>query len=238
MRDPTTQLAVTAFDTTHFLETHSPMPHKRLNLIANSFALVLLAFICSFTVIHAGEFNPMLDIGDTAVPWKELPGTDDKLHSLADLKDQKIVVVAFTCNSCPYAVDAEDRLIALQQKFADKDVAVVAINVNKVDEDLMPAMKQRVAEKKFNFPYLFDASQQIAKEYGAKYTPEVFVLDQNRKIVYMGSMDDSPDGKNVTEPHVIRAIQATLAGEQPAVRETVPIGCRIRFERNLRNRSR
>lgn len=200
--------------------------------------LTLVVSPWSLAQIHAGEFNTTVNIGDTAPDWNDLPGTDDKPHSLDDLKDKKVVVVAFTCSSCPYAIDAEDRLIALQEKFADENVAVIAINVNKVEEDLMPAMKQRAEEKKFNFPYLFDESQQIAKAFGAKYTPEFFVLDKNRKIVYMGSLDDSPDGKNVSEPHVIRAIEAALAGEKPAVTETVPIGCRIRFERNLRNRSR
>ncbi len=214
------------------------MSRKHLNSIMTTAMLTLVAFTCSHARIDAGEFNTTVNIGDTAPDWNELPGTDDKMHSLDDLKDKKVVVVAFTCSSCPYAVDAEDRLIALQQKFSAENVAVVAINVNKVKEDLMPAMKQRATEKKFNFPYLFDESQQIAKEFGAKYTPEFFVLDKNRRIVYMGSLDDSPDGKNVTAPHVNRAIEAALAGEKPAVSETVPIGCRIRFERNLRKRSR
>ena len=214
------------------------MSRKHLKLTLTASVLTLVAFTCSHARIDAGEFNTTMNIGDTAPDWNDLPGTDDKMHSLDDLKNNKVVVVAFTCSSCPYAVDAEDRLIALQKKFTTEKVAVVAINVNKVEEDLMPAMKQRAAEKKFNFPYLFDESQQIAKAFGAKYTPEFFVLDKNRKIVYMGSLDDSPDGKNVSEPHVTHAIEAALAGEKPAVSETVPIGCRIRFDRNLRKRSR
>ncbi|GAA5507373.1 thioredoxin family protein [Novipirellula caenicola] len=213
------------------------MPRLFLHLTSAA-AWILLALCYSTGLLNAGEFNTTINIHDDAPAWANLPGTDDQLHSLDDLKDKKVVVVAFTCSSCPYAVDAEDRLIAMQQKFAASEVAVVAINVNKVEEDLMPAMKQRAKEKKFNFPYLFDESQQIAKAFGAKYTPEFFVLDENRKIVYMGSLDDSPDGKNVTEPHVIRAIEAVLAGNKPTITETVPIGCRIRFERNLRNRSR
>ncbi|WP_372718243.1 thioredoxin family protein [Novipirellula sp.] len=214
------------------------MSRNHLNSIMTTAMLTLVVSTWSLAQIYAGEFNTTVNIGDTAPEWNDLPGTDDKTHSLDDLKDKKVVVVAFTCSSCPYAVDAEDRLIALQQKFTAKNVAIVAINVNKVEADLMPAMKQRAKEKKFNFPYLFDESQQIAKAFGAKYTPEFFVLDENRKIVYMGSLDDSPDGQNISEPHVIRAIEAVLAGKKPTVSETVPIGCRIRFERNLRNRSR
>ena len=214
------------------------MLRKSLNTPITAVALIVMALSGATSVLHAGEFNTTINIGDDVPAWTDLPGTDDQKHSLDDLKDKKVVVVAFTCSSCPYAVDAEDRLIALQQKFANEKVAVVAINVNKVEEDLMPAMKQRAEEKKFNFAYLFDESQQIAKKFGAKYTPEFFVLDENRKIVYMGSLDDSPDGKNVSKPHVTRAIEAALAGKKPAVSETVPIGCRIRFERNLRDRSR
>ncbi|MCG8649137.1 MAG: thioredoxin family protein, partial [Pirellulales bacterium] len=142
-----------------------------------------------------------------------------------------------TCNSCPYAVDVEDRLIALEKDYASRGVALVAINVNKVKKDLLPAMKETAEDKGFKFPYLFDESQQIAKDYGAKYTPEFFVLNQQRKVVYMGSLDDSPDGKNVAKRYVRAAVDAVLSGEQPAVSETVPIGCRVRFERQRRSRS-
>ncbi|MFG0263490.1 MAG: thioredoxin family protein [Novipirellula sp. JB048] len=199
---------------------------------------MLAALLCCPPSTQAGEFNATLDIGDDAPAWEQLPGTDDQAHSLADLKAFDVVVVAFTCNSCPYAVDVEDRLIALQQRFAAQKVAIVAINVNKIEADLLPAMKQRATEKRFNFQYLFDASQQIAKEFGAKSTPEFFVLGRDRKLVYMGAFDDSPDGRNVTQPYVARAVEAALSGENPSLSETAPIGCRIRFERNLRKRSR
>ncbi|TWU23472.1 AhpC/TSA family protein [Novipirellula galeiformis] len=214
------------------------MSHKPCPATITVWTLILAALTCFAAQTHAGEFNTTLNIGDDAPVWKNLPGTDDQLHSLSDLKAYDAIVVAFTCNSCPYAVDVEDRLIALQQQFAAQNVAVVAINVNKVEADLMPAMKQKAAEKKFKFLYLFDKSQQTAKDFGAKYTPEFFVLGNDRKIAYMGSFDDSPDGKNVTKPYVAGALEAVLAGNTPSLRETVPIGCRIRFERNLRKRSR
>ena len=108
--------------------------------------------------------------------------------------------------------------------------------MNKVKEDLLPKMKATAEEKGFKFPYLFDETQKIAKDFGAKYTPEFFVLDQERKIVYMGSLDDSPDGKNVNQRYVRSAVEAALAGETPKVAETVPIGCRIRFDRQRRTR--
>ncbi|MCO8122744.1 thioredoxin family protein [Stieleria sp. TO1_6] len=190
------------------------------------------------TTAQAGKYNTTLDIGDKAPAWKSLPGTDGKEHSFDAVSDAKVIVVAFTCNSCPYAVDAEDRLQQLTNTYRDRGVSVIAINVNTVQEDLLPAMKQRAEEKEFSFPYLFDESQEIAKQFGAKYTPEFFVINQQQQIVYMGSLDDSPDGREVTKTYVADAIDAVLAGKQVTVTETVPVGCRIRFARERRTRKR
>lgn len=198
---------------------------------------VLLIVSCLATASHAGEFNPVLSIGDPAPAWQNLPGTDGKRHSLADLADRDLVVVVFTCNSCPYAVDYEDRLIEFARQHADQGVALVAINVNKVDADLMPAMQERARTKGFPFQYLFDESQAIAKQFGAIYTPECFVLDKQRHVVYMGAIDDSPDGSKITQRYVELAVAATLKGTLPQVRETVAVGCRVRFERERRARA-
>ncbi len=198
--------------------------------------LFLAAILLSTPRGDAGKYNQVLRIGDAAPAWSDLVGVDDQKHSLADLSDSKVVVVVFTCNSCPYAVDVEDRLLALHTKYADLGVALVAINVNKVQDDLLPAMKDKADEKGFRFPYLFDESQQIAKEYGAIYTPEFFVIDQQRKVLYMGAMDDSPDGRQVTNAYVQKAIEAALEGQQPEVTETPPIGCRVRYERARRTK--
>ena len=195
-----------------------------------------VVMLCFPIAAIAGEYNQVLDIGDEAPAWSNLVGVDDAKHSFSDLSDKKVVVVVFTCNSCPYAVDVEDRLNALHDKFAEQGVQLIAINVNKVEADLLPAMKEKADAKDFEFPYLFDASQRIAKDYGANNTPEFFVLDQKRRVIYMGSLDDSPDGKKVTKQYVEYAIVAALAGKKPAVAETVSIGCRIRFERARRSR--
>lgn len=188
------------------------------------------------SAVLAGEYNPVLDIGDAAPQWMNLPGTDDKEHSFEDLEGKQAIVVVFTCNSCPYAVDYEDRLIAIAEKFAANNVALVAINVNKVEEDLLPAMKERAAEKKFNFAYLFDETQQTARAYGATYTPEVFLLNHERQVVYMGALDDSADLKKVKKRYLESAIAATLKDQMPEVQETVAIGCRIRLERQRRRK--
>lgn len=190
------------------------------------------------SVAVAGEYNPVLSIGDTAPDWKDLPGVDGKKYSLADFKQKDVVVLAFTCNSCPYAVDYENRLIVFAKKYSGKDsrVALIAVNVNKVDEDLPPKMKEKAEKKGFKFPYLFDESQQIAKDYGAGFTPEFLVLNNDRKVVYMGAMDDSPNADKVKRRYVEEAVAAALNGNLPEVRETVPIGCRIRIERTRRRK--
>lgn len=199
-----------------------------------SLGLIILV-ICSAT-LSAGEFNPDKSIGDAAPAWEKLPGTDGKLHSSDDLKDAKVLVVIFTCNSCPYAVDAEERLIALSRFCQDNDAVLVAMNVNKVAADLLPAMKDKAKTKGYDFAYLFDETQSIAKQFGARYTPECFVLDAQRSIAYMGSIDDSPDGKSVTKTYARDAIKSVLAGETPAITESVPVGCRIRYDRVRRTR--
>lgn len=203
--------------------------------------MIRLALTVTFILItalpgEAGKFNQVLSIGDAAPTWSDLVGVDDRNHSLDDLSESKVVVVVFTCNSCPYAVDIEDRLVALHQEYASRGVSLVAINVNTVDEDLLPAMKEKAEEKGFKFPYLFDESQQIARDFGAIYTPEFYVLDSQRKVVYMGAMDDSPDGRNVTKQYVNRAVEQALGGQSADVTETPPIGCRVRYKRVRRTR--
>ncbi len=193
----------------------------------------VLCFSASAGVALSGKYNPTLTVGDTAPAWKSLPGTDDKSHSLADLKAKSVVVVAFTCNSCPYAVDYEDRLIALANKHAGANgrAAVVAINVNKIPEDSLSEMKKRATSKQFPFAYLYDESQEIAKAYGATFTPEFFVLDAQRKVIYMGAMDDETDASKVTVNYVERAIEAALQGKTPEVSETIGRGCFVRYAR-------
>ncbi len=192
------------------------------------FAFILLSAF-AVPVAHAGEFNKVLSIGDAAPAWDALDGTDGKPHALADLKNKKAVVVLFTCNSCPVAAGYEDRVIAFAKKHA-ADVAVVAINVNTAPADRLPAMTERAAKKKFPFAYLSDPSQAIARKYGAVYTPEFFVLDQGRKVAYMGAMDDKSPPAAATATHLEDAVAAVLAGKTPAAGETRARGCRIKFD--------
>lgn len=193
-------------------------------------AVILLIAVTGRSV-SAGEFNEVLSIGDAAPAWESLPGTDGKKHSLSDLKDKAAVVVVFTCASCPTAVEYESRISDLAAKYADKSVAVVPLCVNHVKQDKLPALTERVKKQKLGFHYLYDESQQIAKEYGAMFTPEFFVLDRDREIIYMGAMDDKSNADEVTHKWVEQALDATLAGETIATSETIARGCRVRYAR-------
>jgi peroxiredoxin len=182
---------------------------------------------------EAGRYNKVLSIGDAAPAWVGLPGVDGKEHSLADLKGKDVVVVVFTCNSCPIAEGYEDRIIAFDKKHCGPGgkVALVAINVNVIPEDRLPAMRERAKEKGFRFPYLYDASQKIAKDYGAVYTPEFFVLDKQRKIAYMGAMDDKNMERDAKVSFLDPAVTSVLKGETPKVTETLGRGCLVRYLR-------
>src|SRR5947207_4273645 len=185
-----------------------------MRMIRSNYLRVLVANLLLAAAASAGTYNKTLSIGDAAPDWKSLEGTDGKQHSLADLADKQVLVICFTCNTCPYAVDYEDRLIGLAKKFATEGnrCALVAINANKVKDDLLPAMQGRAKAKGFNFPYLHDETQQVARSYGATFTPEFVVLNKDRKVVYLGAMDDSPDGKNITKRYLDDAISAALPG--------------------------
>jgi peroxiredoxin len=197
----------------------------RLNVLA------LIAIFALAGPAGAGEFNKKLKIGDAAPAWKDLPGTDGKRHSLADLNDKDVIVVVFTCNSCPIAVDYEDRIVAFTKKHAapEEKVGLVAINVNTVAEDRLPEMTKRAQKKGFLFPYLYDETQRIAREYGANYTPEFFVLNKERKVVYMGAMDDKTNVQEAKENFLGPAVAAALKGQKPPKTETLARGCMIRY---------
>ncbi len=196
-------------------------------------AIALAAGLLLTAARPGGEYNEVLKVGDAAPAWSGLEGTDGKKHALSDFKDKEVVVVVFTCNSCPIAVDYEDRIIAFTKKYAGptSKVAVVAINVNTIPEDRLDKMKERAREKRFNFPYLYDPSQQSARAYGAIYTPEFFVLNKARKIAYLGAMDDTSTAANVKLRYLEDAVQATLRGDKATPGETLARGCRIRFNK-------
>ena len=192
-----------------------------------------LLLIAAAPAAFAGKYNKVLSVGDAAPEWKDLEGTDGRKHSLADLKESEFIVVVFTCNSCPIAVGYEDRLLAFAKTHAGakSGVSVVAINVNTIKEDGLPDMKARAEKKKFPFDYLHDPSQEIAKKFGATTTPEFFLLDQARKVVYMGALDDKLDPEEAKTNHLADALGVARGNAKEIEAETRPRGCRIRFNR-------
>jgi peroxiredoxin len=174
--------------------------------------------------------NRALAVGDPAPEWKDLMGVDDQKHSLGDIKEAKAVVVVFTCNHCPVAQAYEDRIIELAADYKDKGVEVVAINVNNIDADKLPAMKTRAEEKGYKFSYLYDPSQEIGRAFGATVTPHAFLLDGEKNLVYVGAIDDQMNAEEVKEHYLRDAIDAVLAGSKPAKESTKPAGCGIQYE--------
>jgi peroxiredoxin len=174
-----------------------------------------------------------LQIGETA-PDFNLPGTDGKNHTLKDYADCRILVVAFTCNHCPYVIGSEDRMIGFALTYAPKNVAFVAINSN--DEtshptDSMEHMIERARQKDFPFAYLRDKTQEVALAYGALKTPHFFVFDHERKLRYTGRMDDNPRTPGAETTHELTdAVDAILAGKKPPVELTNPIGCTVKWK--------
>ena len=188
--------------------------------------LVFATFLSMVAGCQAAKLKP----GEAAPAWSDLQGIDGKPHALADYGDAKLVVLVFTCNHCPVAKAYEDRLIALAKDYADKKVQLVAVNVNNNAADRMDAMKKRAKEKKFDFPYLYDPTQKIGRDYGATVTPHVFVLDKNRKVAYIGAVDDNMNAEAVKSRHLRDAVDALLEGKDPPQAVTQQFGCGIQYE--------
>ena len=189
-----------------------------------------ILLISALLAFPAGKYNDVLNIGDKAPAWEAMMGIDGKKHVMDEWKDKPYLVVVFTCNSCPCSRDYEDRIKAFTEKYKDK-LAVVAINANLIKEDNLDAMKKRADERGYNFTYLQDETQKVAKAYGATYTPEFFLLNSDRKVIYMGALDDKDDPDKVTIHYLEDALAAAQAGKTPAKTETLARGCMIRYKK-------
>jgi peroxiredoxin len=173
-----------------------------------------------------------LSIGDKA-PDFTLPGVDGKDWALADFADKPLLLVVFSCNHCPYVVGSEDRMNALYEDYAERGMAMVAINSNETENhptDDFEHMVARARDKGFAFAYLQDESQDIARAYGALRTPHFFLFDAARQLRYTGRMDDNPRQPGQETTHELRdALDALLAGEDPPLAVTNPIGCNVKW---------
>lgn len=170
-------------------------------------------------------------VGDKAIDFS-LKATDGKMYSLADYKDVNGYIVVFTCNTCPYAVMYEDRMIELAKEAKAQGFAMVAINPN--DPEVQPGdsfdkMVVRAQEKSFNFPYLFDEGQEVYPVYGATRTPHVYLLDKAMVVKYIGAIDDNArDAAAVQQQYVVNAMKMVKSGKSPDPSFTKAIGCGIK----------
>lgn len=175
----------------------------------------------------------MLKIG-SKLPEFNLIGTDNQSYSVDSYSDKKYLIVIFSCNHCPYVQAYEDRIMKIADDYSSV-LKVVAINSNddkNYPEDSFEEMKKRAEKKKFNFDYLRDETQTVAKEFGATHTPEIFLFDEKRELVFHGKIDDNwQEPQNVKSKYLRNTLDELIAGKKISVPETFTIGCTIKWKR-------
>lgn len=196
---------------------------------------MMLLSIGMFAIVSATsptiDGNPGYKIGDKATDFS-LKGVDGKMYTLSGFENVNGYVVVFTCNTCPYSVMYEDRIMELAKNAKEMGFAMVAINPN--DPDVQPGdsfdkMKTRAGEKEFNFPYLFDEGQNVYPVYGATRTPHVFIMDKEMTVQYIGAVDDNArDAAAVQQNYVKNAMAKVKEGMTPDPATTKAIGCSIK----------
>ena len=196
--------------------------------------ILLVGFLVSTAGIETGKSG--YEVGDFATDFK-LKNVDGKMVSLADYKESKGFIIAFTCNACPYAVMYEDRLIELHNTYASKGYPVVAINPNcpeRQPADSYAEMQKRAKDKSFPFPYLVDESQDITKAYGATNTPHMYVLNKEGgkyKVMYIGAVDNNArDASKASRKYIEEAIDSILSGGKVKESRTKAVGCTIKWK--------
>jgi peroxiredoxin len=168
----------------------------------------------------------------TEAPSFDLPGVDGRNHALDDYDEAPVLALVQSCNHCPYVQAWEGRMKEIQEEYADRGFRLVAISSNDAEsypEDSFDAMRRRAQEQGFNFDYLYDEEQRIARRLGAERTPEVFLFDRDRRLVYHGAIDDSRDEDDVRRHYLQEAIEAVLAGKEPPEADTPAVGCTVKW---------
>jgi peroxiredoxin len=196
----------------------------------------VLTLLCLAVLIAGRPVAPNYGIGDTVADFK-LKNVDGKMIALSDYKTSKGVIVIFDCNTCPYSQKYNDRIIALNKKYASKGFPVVTINANDPEisaGDSFQDMVSLAKRKNYDFPYLVDETQNVAKSFGATNTPHVFVLKNDGgafKVAYIGAIDDnSRDADEVSKKYVEEAVEALLTSKPVPSTKTKAIGCTIKWK--------
>lgn len=178
--------------------------------------------------------STMLKLG-TQAPEFELPDPDGNKISLEDFDDKEALVVIFMCNHCPYVKHIRGKLAEVAREYQKRGVGFVGINSNDIEnypDDRPEKMKEVAEQVGFPFPYLFDESQEVAKAYRAACTPDIYLFDDERRLVYRGQFDDSRPGnsKPVTGKDLIEAIEAVIDERSVNANQTPSIGCGIKWK--------
>jgi peroxiredoxin len=191
--------------------------------------------VLTLTVLLAGRPSSY-QVGDLVADFT-LKNVDGKMVGLSDYKSSKGVIVIFDCNTCPYSKMYNDRIIALNKKYASKGFPVLAINANSPEisaGDSFEEMVEQAKRKNYDFPYLVDETQKVALAFGATNTPHVFVLQKEAdgfKVAYIGAIDNNArDGQSADKKYVEEAVDALIDGKTVATSKTKAIGCTIKWK--------
>ncbi|OLS23066.1 MAG: Thiol-disulfide oxidoreductase ResA [Candidatus Heimdallarchaeota archaeon LC_2] len=163
-----------------------------------------------------------------------LKGVDDKLYSLSDFDNKKYLAIIFSCNHCPYVVASEREFVQLQDEYGSKGLQIVAINTNSANPnyptDSFENMVKRAEEKNFNFPYLDDSDQSVSKDYGAGRTPEIYLFNENRNLIYHGRINDNPrEHDKITRRDLKEALDELISGNEISLPINNALGCSIKW---------
>lgn len=178
-------------------------------------------------------YSKTIPFGEKA-PDFSLKNIDDKTYTLNDFANIRFLVIIFMCNHCPYVQATWDRMIELQKKFGPKGVQLIGINSNDetaYPDDSFAMMKEFARKKNHNFPYLRDETQEVAKAYDAVCTPDIFVYNEKRELVYHGRIDDNwKEPENVTRYDLAEALDALVNGRQVSSEQSPSMGCSIKWK--------
>lgn len=214
-------------------------PKVSLCLVVSALFFLLAGF-----TYGAGRYNAVVEIGAPLPGFQNLPALDGSSLSSTDLKEDVIVLV-FLANHCPWVRGMDGDLVRLVDEMKGRSVRIIGVSVNHRRDDRLPAMKEHAGRAGYNFTYVYDESQELGRRLGATRTPEYFVFDRSRKLVYMGLLHDSPaaqrrDGSihytngQPRRHYVKEAIEAVLSGQPVPIAETRAHGCTVEYEQKTK----
>ena len=213
--------------------SHNRGASLRLGWFRHCTTSIVLLLLCVLLNSGAEAVDEGFSLGDSLPVFSKLVAIDGTEWSTDQFARSEVLIIAFTCNRCPYAVDYEERLNLLNKQYGDSKspVKLLVINSNYGPDESLERMARRTQEQHFEFTYLKDDDQVVARGLGAIYTPEFFVFDQDRRLVYKGALDDATNAAEVKTHYVNDAVAAVLAGTPIKTVEAGARGCTIRFKR-------